>query len=115
MAEGVVEGEGIEVLLEIEVVVGGFEATLEVDVEAWRVGELLNVYVFREIKVVRAGDVFEAVGANSVEVVVLDVMFAIASIICILRKLASTTSFIMSSTLQALRIFSSSPLSRSIF
>lgn len=39
-------------LLEIDVVVDGFEAMLDVNVEAGTVGELLDVDVFREIEVV---------------------------------------------------------------
>ena len=69
-------------MLEIDVVVDGFEAMLDVNVEAGTVGELLDVDVFREIEVLWSGDALDTVYMKTVEVVVLGVMFAMASIIC---------------------------------
>lgn len=83
--------------LEIDVEVGGFEASLEVEGEAGRVKALIVYFSCGK-------DIFGTAGVVLVE------MFAMASMRRILKKSASSTSFMISSTSLVVNICSSSSL-----
>ena len=86
-----------EASLEIDVEVGGFEVSLEVEGEAGRVEALIVYFSCGK-------DIFGTAGVVLVE------MFAMASMRRILKKSASSTSFMISSTSLAVNICSSSTL-----
>ena len=97
-------------LLEVEVVAGRFEVSLEIDVEVG--GFEASLEVKGEVGIVEALIVYFSCGKDifGTAGVVLVEMFAMASMRRILKKSASSTSFMISSTSLAVNIYLLSPL-----
>ena len=97
-------------LLEVEVVAGRFEVSLEIDVEVG--GFEASLEVEGEVGIVEALIVYFSCGKDifGTAGVVLVEMFAMASMRRILKKSASSTSFMISSTSLAVNIYLLSPL-----